>query len=314
MLEIASLEPRRAAQEVGLVQLREADRSSRPRGSRCCAGGRRRRRDRAPCRGRRRSRARFGRRSGSASRLGWSRSRSASSCSVWTSFSIGLALAAMEVVEAVSAEHLGEGVDVVGGRGGRAPGVVAAMAEQDVEVDAGEGGAAGVDARPVQVLLHQDLGDEVADLRPHHRQRVAGRRLPGGDQLPVGGVGGAGVGAPQRLADRAEAGAVAARALAVASRGVADRAGIGQGEAALGEGAAGLVGEALADRRRCLGVVLGAEAEPDPRALPYGRSARRRTASSGRSSARCRRPGRRCRRPARRSRPRRSFSMARSAC
>ena len=100
------------------------------------------------------------------------------------------ALAAVAVVEVVLAEDLGEGVDVVGGRRRRAPGVVAAVAELDVEVDPGEGGAAGVDARPVQVLLHQDLRDEVADLRAHHRDRVAGGRLLGRDQLPVGGVAG----------------------------------------------------------------------------------------------------------------------------
>ncbi len=86
-----------------------------------------------------------------------------------------LALAAVEVVEVVAAEHLGEGVDVVGRRRGRAPGVVAAVAELDVEVDPGEGGAAGVDAGAVQVLLHQDLRHEVADLGPHHRDRMAAR-------------------------------------------------------------------------------------------------------------------------------------------
>ena len=45
------------------------------------------------------------------------------------------------------------------------------MAEQDVEVDPGESGAAGVDAGTVQVLLHQDLRHEVADLGTHHGER-----------------------------------------------------------------------------------------------------------------------------------------------
>ena len=99
-----------------------------------------------------------------------------------------LALAAVDVVELVAAEHLGEGVDVVGGRRRRAPGVVATVAELDVEVDPGESGATGVDAGAVQVLLHQDLGNEVADLRAHHRDRMPGRRVLGRDQLPVGGV------------------------------------------------------------------------------------------------------------------------------
>jgi hypothetical protein len=61
-------------------------------------------------------------------------------------------------------------VDVLAGRGG-APGVVAAAAELHVEVDAGERGAARIDARQprgrrgVNVLLHQDLRREVGDLR-----------------------------------------------------------------------------------------------------------------------------------------------------
>ena len=66
-----------------------------------------------------------------------------------------------------------EGVDDVLAGGGGAPGVVAAVAELDVEVDAREGDALGVDPRPVEVLLHQDLGGEVGDLRAEDRQRVA---------------------------------------------------------------------------------------------------------------------------------------------
>src|SRR5205814_3088055 len=58
-------------------------------------------------------------------------------------------------------ERDGEGVDdVLAGRGG-APRVVAPAAELDVEVHAGEGGAARVEARRVDVLLHEDLRGEV---------------------------------------------------------------------------------------------------------------------------------------------------------
>ena len=65
---------------------------------------------------------------------------------------IGYALALVEVVGRVAggrraarlAEPLDELVHVVGGRRGRAPRVVLAAAEQHVEADAGEGGAAGV--------------------------------------------------------------------------------------------------------------------------------------------------------------------------
>ena len=62
------------------------------------------------------------------------------------------------------------------------------MAELDVQVHARERRAARVDARPVQVLLHQDLGHEVADLRAHHRDRVAVRRVALVHKLPVGRV------------------------------------------------------------------------------------------------------------------------------
>src|SRR5205823_9344734 len=96
------------------------------------------------------------------------------------------ARALVEVVNAVLAEHLGEGVDVVGGGRGGAPGVVAAVAELDVEIDAGEGGPARVDARSVQVLLHQDLGHVVAHLRAHHGDRVPVGGVALGHQLPVG--------------------------------------------------------------------------------------------------------------------------------
>ena len=62
------------------------------------------------------------------------------------------------------------------------------MAEQDVEPDAREGRAAGVDPGAVDVHLHQDLRLVVADLRAEHADRMAGRGLARRDQLPVGGV------------------------------------------------------------------------------------------------------------------------------
>ena len=179
------------------------------------------------------------------------------------------ALALPQVVHVVLAEHLGERVDVVGVGRRRAPGVVAAVAELDVEVHARERGAAGVDARTVQVLLHQDLRHVVADLRAHHGDRVTGRRLARGDELPVGGVRALGGGAhqvrPDAAARRARAGGAGHRRRR--RRGL-DRAGVGQREPALGERVAGLVVEPLAaDRRDRLGVALLAEVLPGQAAL-----------------------------------------------
>src|SRR5215208_2920422 len=73
---------------------------------------------------------------------------------VRSSRSMGRHLPLVEVMELVLAQDLGEGVHVVRRRGGGAPRIVAAVPQQDVEVDAGERGSAGVDARPVDVLLH----------------------------------------------------------------------------------------------------------------------------------------------------------------
>src|SRR5947208_577725 len=78
------------------------------------------------------------------------------------------AMGLVEVVDVVLAEDLGERVDIVRRGGGGAPRIVATVAELDHQVDAREGGAAGVEAGPVQVLLHQDLGHEIAHLRPQH--------------------------------------------------------------------------------------------------------------------------------------------------
>ncbi len=59
------------------------------------------------------------------------------------------------------------------------------MAQLHVEVRARERRAVGVDARTVDVLLHQDLGGEVGDLRSHHRDRVPGAAVRGADEQRV---------------------------------------------------------------------------------------------------------------------------------
>ncbi len=122
---------------------------------------------------------------------------------------------------------------------------------------------------PCRSTSMQDLRHEVADLRAHHCDRVAGRRLPGGDELPVGGVAGGFDRCLQALADGC--GRTSRRDRGAGRLGEADAAGLRQRQAALGEGAAGLIGKALGDRRRRLGVVLGAEVRPGPAAglLPH---------------------------------------------
>ena len=96
-----------------------------------------------------------------------------------------LAAAAEDVVHVVLAGRHRVGVDVVLARRGRAPRVVAPAAELDVEVEADERGAAGVDAGlagrrgGVDVLLHEDLRVEVGDLRPGDHQRLAARPTRG---------------------------------------------------------------------------------------------------------------------------------------
>ncbi len=109
----------------------------------------------------------------------------------------GQAVALVHVVVGVAAQHLGERVGVVRGRGGGTPGVVLAVAQLHVVVYAGEGRAAGVDGRAgagggrVDVLLHQDLRDVVPHLGPHHGDRVPVGRMLGRHQLPDGGERGA---------------------------------------------------------------------------------------------------------------------------
>ncbi len=66
-----------------------------------------------------------------------------------------------------------EGVDdVLSGRR-RAPRVVLAAAELNVEVEAGERGAARADARALQLLEHEQLRGEVAGLRTEYRDGMA---------------------------------------------------------------------------------------------------------------------------------------------
>ena len=104
-----------------------------------------------------------------------------------------LAAPAELVVHVVPAGRDRERVDVVLARRRRAPRVVAPAPELDVEVEPDERGAAGVDAglagdgRGVHVLLHEDLRVEVGDLRAGDHQRLAARRLAGGDEHRVGG-------------------------------------------------------------------------------------------------------------------------------
>ena len=69
--------------------------------------------------------------------------------------------------------------------GGRAPRVVRAAADLEVEAEARERDAARVEAAAVQVVLHQDLGRVVADLRAGDEDRVAARRALRADQERV---------------------------------------------------------------------------------------------------------------------------------
>ena len=60
------------------------------------------------------------------------------------------------------------------------------MTELDVGVKAGGCGAPRIDARTVQILLHQQLRRVVTDLRAHDGERVFIRRVARVDELPVG--------------------------------------------------------------------------------------------------------------------------------
>ena len=79
-----------------------------------------------------------------------------------------------------------ERVDDVLAGGGRRPHVVASVAELHIQVDAWERGAVGIDPRPVDVLLHQDLGRVIGHLRTHHGERVPAGAVRGVDQQRVG--------------------------------------------------------------------------------------------------------------------------------
>ena len=198
------------------------------------------------------------------------------------------ALALVEVVHFVLAEHLGERVRVIRFAAGGAPGVIATVAELHVVVDAREGGPARVDPGAVQVLLEQDLGREVPDLRAHHRERVPVRGVQSVDELPVGLVPGL---AQEARADRAVHGdRLRARRVrdprapgrqphrAQSRAGLrggrpgrthrfavvheAHRAGVGKCEAPLGEGGVGFVFVGRRDGRWSLGIVGLAEVLP----------------------------------------------------
>ena len=64
-------------------------------------------------------------------------------------------------------------MSVLGGR--RAPGVVLAPADQDVRRAPGSATPRDVDPAAVEVVLEEDLGEVVADLRPGDEDRMAGR-------------------------------------------------------------------------------------------------------------------------------------------
>ena len=71
------------------------------------------------------------------------------------------------------AQSLDPLVDLVGARRRRRPGEVAAAADRDDEVGAGEGCTRGVIPGRVQVLLHEDLRGVVAELRTEDGDRMA---------------------------------------------------------------------------------------------------------------------------------------------
>ncbi len=216
------------------------------------------------------------------------------------------------------AERHREGVDEVLAGGGGAPGVVAPAAEKDVEVDAEEGRAAGVDPGRVDLLLHQDLGSEVGDLGTEDRRRAAAARLARRDEQGVGGA--------WRAADppvEAVQSPRAARPPPSAVRWRRRRSG-GRppppGSASPGRAAqrpsacapaacrgSGRGGRSSAPPgRRCCG------SRSRPCARPGFRSASVPPAAPQPRSARCHRPCRRCRRRGRRWRSRRSPSSPRA--
>ncbi len=94
--------------------------------------------------------------------------------------------ALVQVVRVVAAAQcLRELIGDVGARRGRAPRVVGTTPDLEIEAEAGERDAASVEPAAVQVLLHQDLGREVADLRPRDEDRMAALRSFGSDQERV---------------------------------------------------------------------------------------------------------------------------------
>src|SRR4029453_1627821 len=73
---------------------------------------------------------------------------------------------------------------VPAGRGGR-PRVIATAADLHEQIGAGEGDTARVNARPMDILLDQELRDEVGGLGPEDRDRVTRLRVLGADEQRV---------------------------------------------------------------------------------------------------------------------------------
>ncbi len=203
-----------------------------------------------------------------------------------------------------------------GGRG--RPGVVDAAAELD-ETGPGEGGALGVVAGRVQVLLHEDLRGEVGHLRAEHRQRVPVCGVAGAHDQGVAHLGGE----PQQRLDDRQPG-LAGRGGRAAGRGV-HRPALQRGAGVVGDGdrrgvdARGdLVGEGLVHHGRRGGrVVLLLEVGERGRARRLAELALQVAQQGGVARSRRRHRRRRCRRSARRRRRRRPGSTAsagRTAC
>ena len=104
------------------------------------------------------------------------------------------------------AELLGEGVDRVAVRRRAGPREVLAVPDQRIGAGARERHAGHIDAAAVQLVLEEDLGRVVADLRAHRRDRPPVGAVRGVDDQRVGGVTRQQVEAPQPLRPRRERG------------------------------------------------------------------------------------------------------------
>ncbi len=161
------------------------------------------------------------------------------------------------------AELLGERVDRVrvGGRPG--PGEVLAVPDEDVRRGARERDAAGVEARPVELVLREDLGRVVGDLRAHRGDRHAAFAVLRVDQQGVGRV----VRELQALGEvpgpgrEPAPGAGGRRGPGARDDGVADldAARVGERDGARVDLPRVVLGEAVRDDRHGLRVATGAE-------------------------------------------------------